>query len=275
MLEQEECRAPARDRTGGRDADTRSRSPRALDELDARARRVGRVSTARSKSCTSRSSSAAAARGRRSISTVDRARSRPTRCSSSSRTSAASPLLTAAQEVELAKRIERGDHAAKQADGRGQPAPRRLDREELPQPGPAVPRPDPGGNDRARARGGEVRLPQGLQVLDLRDVVDPPGRRARARRQGAHDPHAGARRREAEQDRPHGAQAARASSAASRRPRRSPPSSRSTPTRSSRSGAAHRRRSRSRSRSATRRRSEFGHFLADVSAARPTRRPTR
>ena len=42
------------------------------------------------------------------------ARCRPTRCSSSSRTSARSPLLTAAQEVELAKRIERGDHRAKQ-----------------------------------------------------------------------------------------------------------------------------------------------------------------
>ena len=45
-------------------------------------------------------------------------------------------LLTAAQEVELAKRIERGDHRRQAAHGRGQPAPRRLDRQELPQPGP-------------------------------------------------------------------------------------------------------------------------------------------
>jgi hypothetical protein len=38
-----------------------------------------------------------------------------------------------------------------------------------------------------------------LQVLDLRDVVDPPGGHARDRRQGAHDPHPGAHGREAEQ----------------------------------------------------------------------------
>ena len=126
------------------------------------------------------------------------------------------PLLTAAQEVELAKRIERGEHASEAGDGGGEPAPRRLDREALPQPGPPVPRPDPGGDDRPRPRRREVRLPQGLQVLDLRDLVDPPGGRARARRQGAHDPDAGARGREAEQDRPHGAHAARRSSAASR-----------------------------------------------------------
>ncbi|CAA9516731.1 MAG: RNA polymerase sigma factor RpoD, partial [uncultured Solirubrobacteraceae bacterium] len=92
-------------------------------------------------------------------------------------------------------------------DGRVQPAPRRLDRQELPQPGAAVPGPHPGGNARPRPRGGEVRLSQGLQVLDLRDLVDPPGDRPRARRQGAHDPHPGPRRREAQQDRPRRAQA--------------------------------------------------------------------
>src|SRR6266508_4183495 len=81
-------------------------------------------------------------------------------------------LLTAAQEVELAKRIERGDH-------------------------------------RPGARRREVRLPQGLQVLDVRDVVDSAGGRAGARRQGADDPHARPRRREAEQDRALGAQASR------------------------------------------------------------------
>ena len=94
-------------------------------------------------------------------------------------------------------------------DGGGEPPPRRLDREALPQPGSPVPRPDPGGHDRARPGRREVRLPQGLQVLDLRHVVDQAGSRARARRQGADDPDAGARRREAQQDRPHGALAAR------------------------------------------------------------------
>ena len=105
----------------------------------------------------------------------------------------------------------------------------------------------------ACARGREVRPPQGLQVLDLRDLVDPPGRRPCARRQGADDPDADAHRREAEQDRPLGAQAARrAGPRAETRPRsRATSSFRST--RWSRSAAARRRRSRSRSRSATRR----------------------
>ena len=95
------------------------------------------------------------------------------------------------------------------ADGGGEPPARRLDREELPQPGAAVPRSDPGGDDRPRPGRREVRLPAWLQVLDLRDLVDPPGGCARARRQGPDDPHARARGREAEQDRAHRAQAAR------------------------------------------------------------------
>jgi hypothetical protein len=38
-----------------------------------------------------------------------------------------------------------------------------------------VPGPDPGGQSRADPRGGEVRLHQGLRVLRLRHLVDPPG----------------------------------------------------------------------------------------------------
>ena len=81
-----------------------------------------------------------------------------------------------------------------------------------------VPRPDPGGHDRARPGGREVRLPQGLQVLDLRHLVDPAGRRPRDRRQGPDDPDAGARRREAEQDPPLRAQAPRRARARADRP---------------------------------------------------------
>ena len=54
------------------------------------------------------------------------------------------PLLTADQEVSLAKRIERGDMAREDADDRGEPPPRRLDREGLPRARPQLPRPDPG-----------------------------------------------------------------------------------------------------------------------------------
>ena len=118
------------------------------------------------------------------------------------------PLLTAAQEVELPSASSEAT-TRQAADGGCESPARRLDREELPQPGLAVSRPDPGGDDRPRAGGGEVRLPAWLQVLDLRDVVDPPGRCPRAGRQGPDDPHACSRGREAEQDREDRAQAAR------------------------------------------------------------------
>jgi RNA polymerase primary sigma factor len=89
-------------------------------------------------------------------------------------------LLTAQEEVDLAKRIWRGDMDAKQKmvesnlrlvvsivkNYRNQ-GPPFLD---LIQEGT---RPHP--------RGGEVRLPQGIQVLDLRHLVDPPCDRAVAR----------------------------------------------------------------------------------------------
>ena len=171
-----------------------------------------------------------------------------------------------AREADRARRPPR-----EAGDGRGEPAPRRLDREALPQPGAAVPRPDPGGDDRPRARRREVRLAQGLQVLDLRDLVDPPGGRACARRQGAHDPHAGPRRREAEQDPARRSASCAPSGAASRRTPRSPPSSTCRSRRSSRSAAPRRRRSRSRSRSAT----TTSRSSGTSSRTRPRRCPTR
>ena len=132
------------------------------------------------------------------------------------------PLLTAAQEVELSKRIELGEHAAKQAMVEANlrlvvSIAKRYRNQGLP-----VPRPDPGGDDRPRPRRGEVRLAQGLQVLDLRDLVDPPGGRPRDRGQGADDPDAGARRREAQQDQPLRAQAPRRARARADAPSRSP-----------------------------------------------------
>ena len=45
-------------------------------------------------------------------------------------------------------------------------------------------RSDPRGQPRPRARGRQVRLAQGVQVLDLRNLLDPPGHRPRARPEG-------------------------------------------------------------------------------------------
>ena len=71
-----------------------------------------------------------------------------------------------------------------------EPAARRLDREALPRPRRAVPRPDPGRRHRPQPRGREVRLPQGVQVLDVRHVVDPPGLPALGREPVGDDPRA-------------------------------------------------------------------------------------
>ena len=116
-------------------------------------------------------------------------------------------LLTAQEEVGLAKRIERGDLDAKEKmvesnlrlvvsiakNYRNQGLPF-LD---LIQEGTL-------GLVRAAEK---FDYRRGFQVLDVRDVVDPPGDRAGAGRQGAGDPDPGARGREAQQDRACRAQA--------------------------------------------------------------------
>ncbi len=110
-----------------------------------------------------------------------------------------------------------------------QPAPGRLDRQEVPQPRPVLPRPDPGRQHRPDEGGREVRVPPRLQVLDLRHVVDPPGDHPLDRRPGADDPHPGAHDRDDEQAAQRHQEAGADRRAASPRSRRSPrrPASRS------------------------------------------------
>ena len=90
-----------------------------------------------------------------------------------------------------------------EGNGRGQPPPRDLDRQEIHQPRPAVPRPDPGRQHRPDEGGRQVRVPPRLQVLDLRHVVDPAGDHALDRGPGAHHPHPRAHDRNHQQDRAH------------------------------------------------------------------------
>ena len=97
------------------------------------------------------------------------------------------PLLTRGEEVELAKRIERGDLEAKSQLVELEPAAGDLQRAQVPGSRAAAARPDPGGDPRVDPRGREVRLAQGLQVLDLRDVLDPPGDPAGAGQPRPHD----------------------------------------------------------------------------------------
>src|SRR5207249_6839363 len=85
------------------------------------------------------------------------------------------------------------------AHGRGEPAASGLDRQGLRGPRADVLGPDPGGIAGTDTGGREVRLPPRLQVLDVRNLVDPPGGLASACGQGAHDPNPGAHGRATEQ----------------------------------------------------------------------------
>jgi hypothetical protein len=73
-----------------------------------------------------------------------------------------------------------------------QPAAGRLDRQEVSQPRPELPGPDPGRQRRLDAGGRQVRISPRLQVLHLRHVVDSPGDHPGRGRPEPHDSHSGA-----------------------------------------------------------------------------------
>ena len=96
-----------------------------------------------------------------------------------------------AAEGDAAGAARRAGQALARAPDLGQPPARRGDRQEVRQPRHEPAGPRPGGQRRADARRRQVRVRARLQVLDLRDVVDPPGDPARPRGPVADDPHPG------------------------------------------------------------------------------------
>ena len=83
--------------------------------------------------------------------------------------------------------------------GGGQPQACRVRCQEVRQPRAAPAGSDPGGQHWPDAGSREVRVPQGLQVLHVRYLVDPSGDYAGDRRPVAHDPHTRAHERVDEQ----------------------------------------------------------------------------
>ena len=92
----------------------------------------------------------------------------------------------------------RADRRQAPAD-RAEPAPGRVDRQALPESRAVAARPDPGREHRPDEGGRPLPAPPRPQVLDLRDVVDPPGHHPRDRRLRPHHPPAGAHLRVGDQ----------------------------------------------------------------------------
>ena len=137
-----------------------------------------------------------------------------------------------ATQEELEWLAEEGRKAVRHVHHR-QPAAGGLHRPQVRPRPDADARPDPGGQHRPDPRGREVRLHQGLQVLDLRHLVGAPGDHPRHRAAGPRGPAAGARGRGAQPGRRRPPYPRAPARPRPRARRRSPPSSAWTSTGSS------------------------------------------
>ena len=109
--------------------------------------------------------------------TAGRTLSRATRTASRLRTQihilATETGLEIGEFRKIVNLVQKGDarHSRQKGDGEANP-PRHLDRQEIRQPRPPVPRSDPGRQHRPDEGGRQVRVSARLQVLDLRHLVD-------------------------------------------------------------------------------------------------------
>ena len=91
---------------------------------------------------------------------------------------AAEVKLPIAEFRRVVQIVQRGEREASRAKKEMVEANLRLvvvDCQEIREPRPAIPRPDPRGQYWADEGGRQIRIPSRLQVLDLRHLVDPPG----------------------------------------------------------------------------------------------------
>ena len=85
------------------------------------------------------------------------------------------PIAEFRRVVQTVQRGEREFKPGQEGDGRSEPAARYCDCQEICEPRPAIPRPDPRRQYRADEGGRQIRIPARVQVLDLRHLVDPAG----------------------------------------------------------------------------------------------------
>ena len=104
-------------------------------------------------------------------------------------------LLTAEEEVFLARRVARGDKKGERSAHRIQSSAGRIDRPSLQRPRSSARRSHSRGQYRADPRRREVRSGSRIPLLHLRDLVDSSRHRSRRHQSGPYDPNPGLCRR--------------------------------------------------------------------------------